>query len=363
MSGHNDGTMISLAILGVWLHLRGWKSTAVVAFTLSALVKFLTGMLVPLYILMVLRTLPDWKSRVRFCVKTAAAVSVAVAAVVLLARVKSDLPAAPYATASDFYTNNFHELIFKGLRRALGEDAESVDVPVYFGSWWLVTEPHAEIRSQPDDDAPVLTEITKPRRLLVTAPHLDEWLRIYDPSTRKRGFISEEQCADVAPDPQDDTTDPLLDRLESDTADWPSVITANLWIRIVTWGMLAVFGLVAAWKTTDFDRFIFWSATALLVSYYLVVTQIWPWYIMWGLAFGALNAGRAPARFVVLLSACMLSLYVTIGYAVSDDPWVFKYRSLPAVVLPALLFLAYELIPKLSLGRAKAWRPVPEAGV
>jgi len=43
LSGHNDAIMLALVLLGVWLHLRGWKVAAVVSLTLSVLVKFLTG--------------------------------------------------------------------------------------------------------------------------------------------------------------------------------------------------------------------------------------------------------------------------------------------------------------------------------
>jgi hypothetical protein len=236
-------------------------------------------------------------------------------------------------------------------------------VPVYFGSWWIVTEANTDIHTAPDDTSAVTVHIPKSRGLLVIAPHLDDWLRVYDPVTRKKGFISDEKYADTAPDSDTASNDPVLERLENAPVDWPSVIKANHWIRIATWGLFAMFGLLAAWKTTDFDRFLFWAATALLVSYFLIMTQMWPWYIIWALAFGALNVGKPPARLAMLLSMGVLTLYVTIGYAASGDyEWIYTFRSLPAVVLPALLFLAGMRVARLLPARAKRLPGLADAG-
>jgi|GEM_PF-1602557 len=360
LSGHNDDAMISLALLGVWLHLRGWKTGAVVAFTLSALVKFLTGMFIPLYMLMVLRGIPGWKNRAFFVGKSAVCAGMVMAVVMTFARVKSDVPAAPYATAADFYSNNFHELIFKGIRRMLGEDAESVQVPVYFGSWWITTENNIDMRDIPSDHGKKIVHIAKSRNIIVIAPHRDDWMRVYDPVTRKKGYVSGEMVADTAPDPEGETTDPVLAVLEDAPVDWPTVILANKWIRIATWGLFATFGLLAAWKTTDFERFLFWAPAALLASYFLIMTQMWPWYMIWALAFGALKPGNSPARLAAMLSAGMLTLYVTIGCASGDHDWINTFRSVPAIVLPSLLFLAGTLIPRLSPPGARSWFRMPQ---
>jgi hypothetical protein len=76
----------------------------------------------------------------------------------------------------------------------------------------------------------------------------------------------------------------------------------------------------------------------LLASYWLVATEIWPWYVIWSLALAALLPTSRPAMLAMLLSATVLSLYVTIGYERSSQSWIFTYRSLPAFVLPLVLF-------------------------
>lgn len=339
LSGHNDATMVALAMLGVWLHVKGWKTGAVVALTLSALVKFITGMLVPLYMLMVLRGMQSWRARFLFILSSGVCASVVTAAVVLPARVKSDVPAESQAMSPSFYTNNFHELVFRGLRRLLGEDAESAAVPTDFGSWWVVADQDNVLRTTPSNQGDPVAPITKGEKLIVITPTLIPWLRVYDPASHKRGYIYKYSATHIV-DPGPHSPDPELEILERHSVDWPTVVTANKLIRIVTWGLFAAFGLLAAWKTTDFDEFLIWSGAALLASYFLVMTQMWPWYILWALAFGALKPGRLPARLALLLSGFVLTYYITIAYDKGTEAWVYTYRSLPAIVLPFLIFLA-----------------------
>lgn len=104
--------------------------------------------------------------------------------------------------------------------------------------------------------------------------------------------------------------------------------------------LFALFGLLAAWRTTNFEQFLAWSGAVMLALYFLIMTQFWPWYVIWALAIGALNPDKLPAKFALLLSGTVLTLYVTIGYALGDYDWVFALRSIPAIVLPAAIFLA-----------------------
>src|SRR5207247_10445659 len=113
------------------------KACAVMALTLSALVKFLTGMLVPLYMLLVLREAKTWRERVSFLLRSAIPAGAVALVAFHLAKADTDVPVAHSATAPDFYMNNFHDLVFKRLRVAVGEDAESAKVSVYFYPYWL----------------------------------------------------------------------------------------------------------------------------------------------------------------------------------------------------------------------------------
>lgn len=349
LSGHNDATMIALALLAVWLHQRGFKACAVVSFTLSALVKFLTGMFVPLYMLMVLRGMPGWRERFLFIGRSALGVAVVVAVTTSLAKVKSDVPAAPYATAPDFYANNFHELIFKRIRRALGEDPVSVNMPIYFGGWWITVDRNTELHAAPSMQSRAVARIAKDARLFVIAPNQDDWFRVYDPLSHTKGYVADEPVSDTVDEPSGLPPDPELDRLENTPLEWPTVLKANRWIRISTWGLFALFGLLAAWKTANFERFLIWAPAALLAAYYTIMTQIWPWYSIWALALAALVPSKAPARLAMLLSGCLLTLYISIGHAGGENDWIYAYRSLAATVLPLVLFLCGLAAERLML--------------
>ena len=117
LGGHNDTCMMLLALLAVWLHLRGCKAGAVVALALSALIKVITWPLVPLYVLMVLRTESDLEatrlvSRPRGDGRGGGR---RICRGVLGADQAGRLTVHT-ASSAQFYENNYHELLFKGLR-------------------------------------------------------------------------------------------------------------------------------------------------------------------------------------------------------------------------------------------------------
>lgn len=354
LSGHNDATMVMFAMLAVWLHLRGWKTGAVLALTLSALVKFLTGMLVPLYILMILRGMKSWRDRGIFAATSVVAAGLLTGVVSHFANVKTDVPASSQATSPEFYMNNFHELAFHGMRRALGEDWESAMVPTNYGSWWALVKKPEVLRDEPSKQGRIVASLEPGQKLLVITETLTFWLRVYDPVSHKRGYAYNPvnhndgefpgEYITHTEEPGNFPNDTELAQLELKTIEWPTVVAANRWIRIVTWGLFAVFGLLAAWKAADFDKFLYWSGAALLASYYLVMTQIWPWYLLWALAFCAMQPQWKPARLAVLLSMFILALYPCIAYASGDQVWIYLFRSVPAIVLPTVLFVA-TLIP------------------
>jgi len=336
LSAHNDVVMMFFVVLAIAFHLRGWKSAAVVALTLSALVKFLTGMLIPLYICFVLRECRSWGSRLRFLSVGGCLGALVAWTMFMGARANESLPAGRAATSPEFYLNNFHELIFKGLRRALGEDDFTLRRPIYFQGWWLSAKSATEIRE---------LDPTRPNRVLapgsyvlVIAPQATTEARVYDPVQKTIGFVDSTKFQ-FSKRPPNLAEDAERARWESPIAKWPTAITANAWIRVVTWLGFALFGLLAAWRTTAISEFVVWSAAALLASYYFIITEIWPWYANWAVTLGALAPSRLPARFAMILSAAVLTLYVTISFEGSSPAWVFDLRSLPAFVLPLFIFL------------------------
>jgi hypothetical protein len=328
-------------LLAVWLHLRGWKTGAVVALTLSALVKFLTGMLIPLYVLLVLREMSRSAGlRAKFFFLARSAVAIALVCFAASASTKSNstasAPVSQQAIAPDFYANNFHELIFKGLRRALGEDADSVRSPIYFQGWWLAATTNSVLRSEPSFAAEVVTNLPAEARVIVIAAQSDDrWTRIYDPASQQRGFVAAADFTDST-QPINAKADGLF--LTTMIAERPTVVLANNLLRAALWLAFAAFGLLCAWRTNSFAEFLVWSAAALLASYFLILTEIWPWYATWAVAVGALATNRAPAKLAAILSACVLTLYITLGFQGSEPNWIYALRSLPAFMLPLLIW-------------------------
>jgi hypothetical protein len=342
LSAHNDAVMLALLLLAVWLHLRGWKVSAVLALVISALIKFLTGMLIPLYLWLVLRETKSWRERILFVGQSVAGAGLLALASFTLAHTHFGVPVSQAATAPDFYDHNFHELIFKGIRRCLGEDADSVAVPIYFQGWWLAAKTTSVLRAAPSPQSEFRHGLPSGDKVLVIAPQKTEWARVYDPASRQNGYVDTSGFQET-PRPTVADTDPEVRRLSKMPLDWPTVRTANLCIRVVTWFIFAGFGLLATWRTTNFQEFVVWSAAVLIASYYLIITQIWPWYINWSIGLAALAPTRLPAKFAVILSACVLTLYITIGFQGSEPWWVYTFRSVPAFVLPASVLLLWML--------------------
>ena len=339
LSGHNDPVMLAFVALGVWLHLCGHKACAVVALTLSALVKFLTGMLVPLYMLLVIRELKTWRERIRFVLRSAIPAGAVALALFHFAKADTDVPVAHSATAPDFYMNNFHELIFNRLRIAVSGDAESAKVGVFFHPYWVRPHERTALHAAQSASSPVLREIEQDEHLLLITPKRTEWTRAYDPVSHQKGYLRAGQL-DETKRPALADSDPVALELAKPVLEQQTVLRANRILRIVTWLGFAAFGLFAAWRTRSFTDFLVWSGASLIASYFFIITEIWPWYVNWALALGALAPGRLPARLAMMLSAGVLTLYLTLGWAGTRLAWAFPYRGVLAFVLPLLIFSA-----------------------
>ena len=338
LGGHNDTCMMFLALLAVWLHLRGHKAGAVIALALSALVKVITWPLVPLYILMTLRRASGWKESVWLLGRAGVGVAAVMVLSVFFARMNPNGLTAHTAGAAQFYENNYHELLFKGLRHLLGEPADSLDAPMDFRTWWVATNSRAVLHAGTSNKSKDLCRLKPQQELLVLSDEdSDLWLRVYDPPDRLQGYVDWGHLA-VIDDPPDAERDPTVHRLSGWPPDWPTVATANRWVRIATWSLFVAFGLLAAWKTVDLDSFLVWGTAFFIASQLLVFTKIWPWYAIWQLAFGALKPRSTVTRLALLLSAGMLLLYPLLDYSNSPLDWLYDYRSIPTIVLPTALF-------------------------
>ena len=338
LSGHNDGFMLAFLMLAFWLHLRGWKACAVLALTLSAMLKFVTGMLIPLYLLMVVRQAASWRERFVFTARALALAAVALGAERMVGFSDTGAVTAQSAFSADFYENHFHELVFNGLRRAFGEDAESVALPRSFQGWWVKANSATPLRAAPGEGAPALLQIPAEGALLLLAPHDSEWLRVFDPASRQRGFVLDSGLEETDRPPAIAESDHVVSDLEKIVPERAVARKANVAIRLVTWTLMAMFGLWCAWRAKDFPAYSTWAAAAMLAALYLIITEIRPWYVNWALALAALSPSPAPRRLAAMMTAGALTLYFSLSLDSGDHGWVSTWRSIPAFILPLAIF-------------------------
>jgi hypothetical protein len=338
LAGHNDGFIMALVLLAVWLHLRGRKGGAVVALTLSALVKVITAPLGALYVLMALRECAGWRERGWFLARAGLGAAAAVALAMSAARMSPTGLLARDVSSASFYKNNYHDLVFKALRRALGESAATLDAPMDFEPWWVAASDGTALRVDLSDQSREVCPLKPQQALLaLSAKDSEEWLRVYDPADRAVGFVKWTHLYPIA-EPANAESDPVVRGLSVSPKDWPTVAAANRWIRLATWGLLAAFGLLAAWKTRDLESFLTWGTWYFLAAQLLVVTQLWPWYMIWALALGALKPGSPATRLAMMLSGGQALHYALLAYCNTHYERVFDYRSMFTVVLPVAAF-------------------------
>jgi hypothetical protein len=227
-----------------------------------------------------------------------------------------------------------------------------------FRPYWVATSGPAVLHAGTSNKTAGLCRLKPDQELLLISDEdSDDWMRVYDPADRLQGYVDWRHLT-VIDDPPIADTDPTVRRLSGWPPDWPTVVKANQLIRVTTWSLFIAFGLLAAWKTTDFDAFLTWGTAFFLASQLLVFTKIWPWYAIWPLAFGALKPRSASTRLAIMLSAGMIVIYVLFDYSSSDQwSWVNDFRSIPTIVLPVGLFAILESWRRWRRSRVTIGRP------
>ncbi len=341
LSGHNDGFMLAFLALAFWLHLRGWKACAVLALTLSAMLKFVTGMLIPLYLLMVLRQAATWRERFTFAARAVALAVVALGAERMVGFEDTGAVTASSAVSADFYENHVHELMFNGLRRAFGEPAEDVAQERSFQGWWVKANRGTSLRAAPEATAAELRQLPADSSLLTLAPHDSEWLRVFDPVSRLRGYVVD-SATEESKRPAFAHKDAVVRDLEKIIPEREIPRKANLVLRLVMWTFMAMFGLLCAWKAGDFTSYRTWAAAAMLAALYFIITEIRPWYVNWALALAVLAPSPLPRRLAVLMSFGALTLYFSLSLSGGEYNWLWVWRSIPAFILPLAIFAVFQ---------------------
>ena len=372
LSAHNDAFMVALFLAGIALHLQGRRFGAMVLFALSALVKFATAPLIPIYLVMVLRQLPDWRARRWFLVQAAAVGLLAMTITVLPFQFGSSgqpasaesgaEPSKPFGwwVFEQNYINSPHELLFRAMRIGMGEQPDDVH-DVEFSGWWVAPTQPTSLQPTPQVNGSPVEPVTRGTPLLVIQPRAnDSWLRVYDPETKKKGYVLEEHT-DAIQRPALAEQDPVLLRWEMGRS--PTAQRADVVLKLAAWSLFGLVWLAALVYARDTHRFLLAATALLLASYWLINTAFYAWYVIWALALAALVPASGPALLAALLSATTLAIYATTGFDVNGDPleWIFTYRSLLFLGLPFVLFALARATSLWRIGSSRAFPPAPSS--
>jgi hypothetical protein len=338
--GHNDCWMVAPMLAGVLWVARGNLLASTAFFAVAALVKAPAAIVGAFCIVTLLKLLPSWSERLRRGALAALLgltfVGMAFGGVRAMANkdtsVRGGFPTLMSAVRQSllgaYYMNSLHEIAFRIGRRLGGEDPQLADATIFFQGWWLKSKAQASLYRSAATNA-VGFPLKPGMLMLVAAPQMkDDWVYVYDPADRQRGFV---RTADVeeTSEQSDAQTDPALADLLLPLGQRSLSVRVSLAIRFVTW---LVFGVAFFWLVCQTRSVVEVPAKCLILlvfAFYLVASWFWPWYVLWALPLAA----TAPAGLARTLTI-QLSFTVLLLYALSDSAWTYYWRAAFAFGVP-----------------------------
>jgi len=263
--------------------------------------------------------------------------------------------------------NSLHEIAFRIGRRLGGEDPQLADATIFFQGWWLKSKAQASLYRSAATNA-VGFPLKPGMLMLVAAPQMkDDWVYVYDPADRQRGFVRTADVEETSEQP-DAQNDPALADLLLPLGQRSLSVRVSLAIRFVTW---LVFGAAFFWLVCRTRSVVEVPAKCLILlvfAFYLVASWFWPWYVLWALPVAAVapsgllpeslaKVGRGvptapfgsqqtrrgavgtprPTTFTLTrMLTIQLSVTVLWLYALSDSAWTYSWRAAFVFGLPLL---------------------------
>lgn len=360
LGAHNDVLMGALLVLALALAYARWGASAVGCVVLAGLVKVTALAFLPLLGIYLLRTAPSWLSRVLVAMRSAVVAAVVAAAV--LAPVwagEAMIGVVTLGSGADRYVNSLAEPALGELRVRLGASREDLEVPLQFSGWWVAnhTPTSLYVGREGTETVQLLPAWTE---LLVVGPERAHRLRVFDPDTRRIGYVDStmlgpiDQPAELADDEETQA------RLRGPLGSW-ELAEANQQVRQVGWAAFLVAMLLAlAFGTGSFARLAAGWAGVCLVLNSVTLTWFWPWYVLWGLLPAALAPRSRFTRATVFLAYGVSLAYSLMGFQDTNFWYLHNYRALPMFGVPLVLMLSDELFRFLAwvllwLGRGTRW--------
>jgi len=352
LSAHNDVLMSALIVGALAL---AWQRRAVLAIlavglvTLAGLVKLTALALLPLLGLYVLRSAASWRARaVIFCGAGVVSVGLAAAIVWPVWSGPATFAVGTLGSGPDRYVNSLAEVVLGELRLHYGATREDLEVPLQFGGWWVGVHTDTSLYAGRDGQD-VLIPLPVWSELAVIGPERDGRLRVFDPTTRRVGYVPTVALGPIDPPAQYGGDAEVQARIKGPVGA-PDLIAANDLIRQVGWAAFGLAFLVALVFGTGSPNALVlaWVGLCLVLSY-VTLTWYWPWYALWGLMPAALVPRFRLTRLTVYLGWGVLLAYAYMGYQDTRFWFVHNFRALPTFGLPLVVMLTDEML------RVAAW--------
>jgi hypothetical protein len=337
MGGHNDPLLVVL-LVSAFVCARSGRAVATGAtWAAAAFVKVSAILLLPVLAWMLIRR--DRSARGSGKRLAAAAGGAALVVLGLLALGRSPVEGTGVVGAvggdTDRYTNSVHELVLAGVRLALGEHPDDVRTPLDFRHRLAQLAEPSGLWTGSGEGSRLIASLPSGTSLLVIAPVERGWSRIQETETGRRGYISADRLLPLVVE--------LNDTVAAEQwADRDPLRVANRLTRGVAYAIFA--GCVIAiafalWRGSSPER----AATVLLLAFLLLsATWIWPWYLLWPLAFAALSPISRVVHLTVSVSIGSLLIYPLFGYQGTEAWWAYNLRSILVWLVPVLVFVAWD---------------------
>ena len=338
-SGHNDAAMAFFLLPAVYLYARGNRLAGLTSLVLSILIKYVTVVLVPMYLILWLREEEGWTSRVKALARGGAvAGGLLVAAYLPVYAGPATFQVASFGSNPLAYVNSPPELLFRELRVWMGEPRELTGLPLHFRGWWVANRGGSVLLwTQADNPERGAISLPPSSALLVVEPPSVDWLHVYEPRLDSFGYVRATEVEPIPPPLStggEGTTAAVLKGVNRD----PVAQRANLIVRLSLGSLFAAGMAVLTWCVRNLRMMVWGWLALLLLSYCLVQTWFWPWYLIWALVLAALLPRSSVAALVVAFTVMALAMYAQVDAGhIPALSTAYQFRSLALFGGPAVL--------------------------
>jgi hypothetical protein len=366
LSAHNDVLMATLIVDALVLAAQRRVLTSIAAVAtvvLAGLIKLTALALLPLLGLYLLRAMPTWRARAAVFFGSGLVAAALGAAIIWPVWAGAETFAVQtLGSGPDRYVNSLAETALGEIRFRLGASRDDLAVPLQFSGWWVgVHTPSTMYGSVTGDDA--VEDLPVWSNLVVVGPEREKRLKVFDPLTRKVGYVESWTLGPIDP-PAEYANDPEVAVRIKGPVGSADLLEANRLIRLAGWGTFGLALLAAlVFGTGSVTRLTTAWIGLCLVLEYVTLTWFWPWYVLWGLMPAALVTRSRFTLLTLYLGWGVMMAYGLMGFQDSSYWFLHNFRALPMFLLPLLLFGGDELLRGLGWLARRPFRRRLPAGI